>query len=50
MSKPTVNIDLERGPWADDGSEGLRFYPAGTWGPEGAARLFDGSPRSWRRL
>ncbi len=36
--------------WADDGSEGLHFYPAGTWGPEAAARLFDGSPRSWRRL
>ena len=29
MSKPTVNIELERGPWAADGSEYERAWPVG---------------------
>ncbi len=29
MSKPTVTIDLERGPWAEDGSEYERAWPVG---------------------
>ncbi len=29
MSKPTISIELERGPWADDGSAYERAWPVG---------------------
>ncbi|MBI4584759.1 MAG: glucose-6-phosphate dehydrogenase [Planctomycetes bacterium] len=43
-----VNPLLET--WAAEGSRGLHFYPAGTWGPESADRLFEGAGGHWRRM
>jgi glucose-6-phosphate 1-dehydrogenase len=39
---------LER--WQQDGSNGLAFYAAGTWGPQEADDLIERDGRQWRRL
>ncbi len=36
--------------WSAAGDEGLRFYPAGSWGPAEADALLRRDARAWRRL
>jgi glucose-6-phosphate 1-dehydrogenase len=35
--------------WAKQGAEGLEFYKAGSWGPEGADKLLEKDCRHWRK-
>jgi len=48
ISWELVDPILER--WQEDGSKGLAFYPAGSWGPREADDLIEADGRQWQRL
>ncbi len=43
-------IDAIIAGWAQQGSDSLARYPAGTWGPRAAAEMLRRDQRTWRRL
>jgi glucose-6-phosphate 1-dehydrogenase len=36
--------------WKQDGSQGLDFYAAGSWGPQAADDFIERDGRQWQRL
>jgi glucose-6-phosphate 1-dehydrogenase len=48
LSWELVDPILER--WKEDGSTGLAYYAAGSWGPQEADDLIERDGRQWRRL